>query len=108
MPTELLQDLPMIMVDEKLKSADNFLERCKEQGISPKIQYRVGEAIAIHRLVQATRGVGLSAENVSAALNTPETVVIPFEDERFTWDVDLFYLRGAELRRGLGIHPVHY
>jgi len=99
-PTRLLQDLPMILVDEKLKSADNFLERCREQGVSPKIQYRVGEAIAIHRLVQATRGVGLSAETVSAALNTPETVAIPFEDEGFTWDVDLFYLRGAELSEG--------
>jgi DNA-binding transcriptional LysR family regulator len=99
-PTQLLQDLPMIMVDEKLKSADNFLEQCKAQGVTPKIQYRVVEAIAVHRLVQSTKGVGLSVETVAAVLNTPDTVAIPFQDERFTWVVDLFYLRGAELSEG--------
>ncbi len=90
----------MIMVDEKLKSADNFLDQCKAQGVAPKIQYRVVEAIAVHRLVQSTKGVGLSVETVAAVLNTPDTVAIPFEDERFTWTVDLFYLRNTELSEG--------
>ena len=96
-PTALLQDLPIALVDEKLKSADHFLELCRRAKVEPKVLYRVGEVIAVHRLVGRNKCAGLSVETVAAALQTPDTVAIPFEDDDFRWTVDLFKKRGVEL-----------
>lgn len=98
--TALLHSLPMAFVDEKLKSADYFLALCKTQGVEPQELYRVGEITAIHRLVRQNKCAGLSVETVAAALNTPDTVAIPFEDESFRWSVDMFTKKGAELSPG--------
>lgn len=99
-PTALLHELPMALVDEKLKSADYFLELCKQQGVQPKVLYRVGEVIAVHRLVGRNKCAGLSVETVADALRTPDTVAIPFEDSSFRWTVDLFKKKGAQLSPG--------
>ena len=96
-PTALLQDLPMALVDEKQKSADHFLDLCKQVGVEPKVLYRVGEVGAVHRLVGRNKCAGLSVETVAEALRTPDTVAIPFEDSTFRWTVDLFKRKGAEL-----------
>lgn len=99
-PTALLQDLPMALVDEKLKSADHFLDLCKRQGVQPRVVYRVGEVIAVHRLVGRNKCAGLSVETVADALRTPDTVAIPFEDSQFRWTVDLFRKKGVQLSPG--------
>lgn len=99
-PTELLHGLPIAMVDEKAKSADLFLDICKKQGVVPKVYCRVGEVVAVHRLVSRNKCAGLSVETVAAELNTPDTVAIPFEDPSLLWMVVLFKKKDTELSAG--------
>ncbi len=100
-PVSRVQNLPMVLVDEKLKSADYFLHLCKQQGVEPDVQMRVGEIVAVHRIVSKSCYIaGLSVESVAEALRTPNTVAVPIDDSAFAWTVDLFKRKDAELTLG--------
>ncbi|MBR3398071.1 MAG: LysR family transcriptional regulator [Lachnospiraceae bacterium] len=96
--TEDLEKLPMVMVNDDFKSADGFLKQCGELGVAPLPQIRVGEVIAVHRLV-ATNSMyaGLSVETVAKAVSTENTVAVPFENPAFTWEVYLITKKNREL-----------
>lgn len=96
--TEDLDKLPMILVNEDFKSADGFLKQCTELGVAPQPQIRVGEIMAVHRLVASnSMYAGLSVETVAQAVTTENTVAIPFENPAFTWEVYLITKKGREL-----------
>lgn len=100
-PTKIMKDLQLIVVDEDFKSADFFIDECRRQGVAVVPKFRVGEITAVHRLVRQNAGVvGLTVGSVADSLSTPETVYRPFESPAFTWNVDIFKKKNQVLSRG--------
>ena len=98
-PTAVLTQQPLVVVDEGFKSADFFIEECARQGVKVEPKFRVGEIIAVHRLVRQGVGVGLTNMAVADSLNTPETVYREFESESFQWSIDIFKKKNRALSK---------
>jgi len=96
-PLSVLADEHFFMVDEEFKSADYFIDVCAKHGIKIKPRMRVGEVIAVHRLVRSQGGVGLTTSTVAESLATPDTVWRPFDCDEMTWTIALFKKRTAVL-----------
>ena len=96
-PLSVLADEQFFMVDEEFKSADYFINVCAKHGVKITPRMRVGEVIAVHRLVRSQGGVGLTTSAVAEALATPDTVWRPFDCDEMKWSIDLFKKRTAIL-----------
>lgn len=96
--TDYLRNLPLVTVNDKFKSSQLFIQLCRDLHVNPDVQIKVGEVIAVHRLVSTNPGIaGLSVESVAKALPIPHVVAIPFENDAFSWDVHLIKKRGQPL-----------
>lgn len=96
-PSSCLQGLSLVTVDERMKTADYLLDELKKEGIIPRVRFRVGEIIGVHRLAMENIGAGLTNMSITKSLDTPNTVTIPLADPKFVWAVDLFKRKGAAL-----------
>ncbi len=96
-PLSVLPEEEFFLVDEEFKSADSFIDICAKHGVTIKPRMRVGEVVAVHRLVRSQGGVGLTTSAVAEALATHDTVWRPFDCDEMTWSVDLFKKRAAIL-----------
>lgn len=96
-PSSKLQDLQLITVDERMKTADFLLQKLEKKGIKPRVRLRVGEIIGVHRLAMEGLGAGLTNMSITKVLNTPNTVTIPLEDPEFVWRADIVRRRGEKL-----------
>lgn len=96
-PMEELAKEEFIMVDETFKSADSFIARCAKRGIKIHPKFRVGEVIAVHRLVREHMGVGLTNQAVAESLATPDTVWREFDDDDMYWTIDIFKKKNVML-----------
>jgi DNA-binding transcriptional LysR family regulator len=95
-PLDILRTTPIMMMDETSKAQQIVMACCRQFGFQPKLQFQAGEIIAVHRLVSANRGVGLSVESVARTCPIP-TSAIPFDDPRMVWEVHLIKKRDAVL-----------
>ncbi|MCL1829391.1 MAG: LysR family transcriptional regulator [Oscillospiraceae bacterium] len=93
----ILLDLPVIMPDERCKTHLVVTECCRRIGFLPTVQFKTGETITVHRLVNANKGVGISVESAAKDLAQPNVRVIPFEDPQMIWSAHLIKKRGATL-----------
>lgn len=96
-PLPILPEEQFVMVDEEFKTADSFIQICAAHGIKVRPRLRVGEVIAVHRLVSTHGGVGLTNTAVAEALATQDTVWRPFDCDDMTWTIDIFKKRGVIL-----------
>ena len=93
-----LHNLNMITVNDDFKPPNSFLECCRDFGVKPNVSIKVGEVIAVHRLVAANDTyAGLSVESVASAIPNPAVVAVPFENSCFNWSVYLIKKKGAAL-----------
>lgn len=76
-----------VIVNENFKTYDNFVSRCRKAGFEPNIQLATMELILVHHLSSTNNGVGVSVEFVSNQI--PNVNVVRFNDESFTWDINL-------------------
>lgn len=96
-PVEILRTTPIMMMDKRSKTNQNVTACCQELGFTPEVSFRAGEVIAIHRLVNAGRGVGISVESVDEEIMQPNVCSIPFDDPGMIWSVHLIKKKGAAL-----------
>lgn len=96
-PMEELSKEQFIMVDEQFKTADSFIEKCASMGIKIHPKLRVGEVVAVHRLVREHCGVGLTNLAVAEALATPDTVWREFDCDDMCWTIDIFKKKSTVL-----------
>lgn len=96
-PVDILRTIPVMMMDKRSKTNTNVTACCQEQGFLPEVSFRAGEVIAIHRLVNAGRGAGISVESVDEDILQPNVRSIPFDDPRMVWSVHLIKKRGVAL-----------
>lgn len=96
-PVEILRTTPIMMMDKRSKTNQNVTSCCQQMGFEPDVQFTAGEVLAIHRFVNANRGVGISVESVAEDMPQPNVCSIPFEDPRMVWSVHLIKKRGTVL-----------
>lgn len=96
-PLDVLRTTPIMVMDETSKAPQIVMSCCRHAGFQPKVQFKAGEVIAIHRLVSANRGVGISVESVAEDLSHPDVRAIPFDDPRMVWEAHLIKKRDANL-----------
>jgi DNA-binding transcriptional LysR family regulator len=94
---DILHTTPIMVMNQLSKTNTILMDLCKKKGIKPRIQWLAGEVIAIHRLVSAGAGVGISVESVAEALNQENVRAIPFDEPGMLWSAYLMKKRGAQL-----------
>lgn len=97
---DVLQNLPVMVMNDRMKSSLLISRCCEARGFQLEIQYRAAEIIAIHRMAAAQVGVGVGVLSVAQGMEQPDVVAIPFEEPEMTWQLYLFKLRGAVLSPG--------
>lgn len=99
-PIAALAGQTLIAVGDSFKIGAEFLiNECAKQGVKVESVFRVGEVIAVHRLVSQNIGVGLTVLTEAKGLNTPDTVCRPFESDKFLWCVDIFKKKNYTLSK---------
>jgi DNA-binding transcriptional LysR family regulator len=94
---DVLRTTPIMVMNQLSKTNTILMDQCKKRDIKPRIQWLAGEVIAIHRLVNAGAGVGISVESVAEALNQENVRAIPFDEPEMLWSAYLMKKRGAQL-----------
>ena len=97
LPDSCFHELPMVLVDERFKTSQDFLATLQKEGIRPEVKLRTGEILAVHRLASTGLMCGLTNHSIAATLNTPGTVLIPLENARFTWSSGIIRKKDAAL-----------
>jgi DNA-binding transcriptional LysR family regulator len=96
----MLRSKPIMLMDENSKTNAIVKDVCRREGFEPSIFYLAAEVIAIHRLVNMNKGIGVSVLSVAKSLQQPEVCAIPFREQDLRWDVYLMKKRGATLSPG--------
>lgn len=96
----MLRSQPIMVMDENSKTNAIVKEACRREGFEPSIFYLAAEVIAIHRLVNSNRGVGVSVLSVAESLQQPDVRAIPFREQDLRWEVYLMKKRGVTLSTG--------
>ena len=94
---DVLRETPVMVMNNRSKTNLVLSRCCQQRGFQPKIQYCAAEVIAIHRMVAANVGVGISVLSVAEDMSHPNVVAIPFEEPEMTWELNLYKLRNTPL-----------
>lgn len=97
---DVLRNVPVMVMNDRSKTNLLLLQCCCAKGFQPEIQYCAAEVIAIHRMVAANIGIGISVLSVVQDLSHPDVVAIPFEEPEMTWELNLFKLKNHTLSPG--------
>ena len=97
MTISALRTTPIMMMDKRSKTNQIVRNCCQQQGFEPIVQFTAGEIIAIHRLVGANSGVGITVESVVEDLPHPDICCIPFAEPEMVWETHLIKKRGIKL-----------
>lgn len=93
-----LDKLPIITVNEKFKAPEVFAQRCRVLGVKPDVQSKVGEIIAVHRMVASNPALaGLTVDSVAEDMPHPNCIAIPIADDGFDWGICLIWKKGTVL-----------
>jgi DNA-binding transcriptional LysR family regulator len=94
---EVLKSFPIMIMNEESKTYRILISYCQKLGFEPRIIYKSGDVISIHRLVNANKGVGISVVSVAADIQHPNVRAIPFDDKSLVWSAYLIKKRGVQL-----------
>lgn len=97
---EILRSTPVMIMNTRSKTNVIITQSCLARGFQPKTRYLAAEVIAIHRMVAANMGVGISVVSVAESLAHPDVVAIPFEEPDLIWQLHLFKRKDAVLSPG--------
>lgn len=97
---DFLRTFPVMVMNDRSKTNLILSQCCYAKGFQPEIKYCAAEVIAIHRMVAANIGAGISVLSVAEDIAHPNVAAIPFEEPEMTWELNLFKLKNHTLSPG--------
>ena len=94
---DLLRSIPVMVMNSRSKTNILLNRCCQQRGFQPQIQYDALEVIAIHRMVAANVGIGISVLSIAQDMSHPNVAAIPFEEPEMVWELNLFKLKNHTL-----------
>lgn len=94
---DILQSTPVFIMNERSKTNLVVSRCCQSKGFLPNFRYLAAEVIAIHRMVGANVGRGISVLSIAQDMPHPNVVAIPFEEPEMMWELNLFKLKNRPL-----------
>ena len=94
-----LKDTPIMMMNNRSKTNLIFNQYCSLHDMTLNDFYLAGEVIAIHRLIAANGGVGITVKSVAESLNNPNVVAVPFVEEELTWRLNAIKRKNMTLSK---------
>lgn len=93
-----LAGLSLVTMNDNFKCPEVFAKRCRELGVKSYVRAKVGEIMAVHRMVISDPTLtGLTVDTVVKDVPHTDAVGVPFADEGFSYHVCLIWKKGAVL-----------
>ena len=99
-PIALLENLPIMAMNEQFKNTLSLQRVCREHGFEPNIRFSAAETSAIYRMVAKKLGVGISLCSVADIFGNENVIAIPFEENELNWNIMMFKRKARTLSPG--------
>jgi len=84
---EDLRNEKFILVNNDFKTHHNIVEKCKNAGFSPDINFDICEISMAHKFCKLNYGVSITVDYVMQDMQFDEVRSLSFEDETCTWKI---------------------